>query len=207
MKKIILIASLILLLIATVGCVKEESNEINNNQDSNNGGKVENVELVEEIEDEEIENKTITVKREDLGEVKTIRKMEAENISAENKSIKLTITDYKLSTLKPSDEYINYFKDFDVSNLEEIAILDINFKLKNLSSDVLELDLLHGNLTTNNGEEVPVVLDFFGGKDEDKFKFSGKEVKEGSISAILNSNPQEIKDFKFVYNDLEFNFE
>jgi len=189
-----------------VGCGKEGLNDNDNNQDSNKLGKIEEVEVVE-VPD--MKNKTIKVKREELGEFTSIRKMESENVSAENELIKITITDYKLEELKPNDEYKDYFKDFGIVNLDEISILDINFKFENLSNDILELDSLQGRLTTNTGEEVSVLLDFFEEKDKNNFKFFEKEVKKGSVSTVLNSNAKEIESFKLIYDDyiiLESNF-
>ncbi|MEY8416929.1 hypothetical protein [Tissierella praeacuta] len=206
MKKRILLICLTLLLIVVVGCGKEGLNDNDNNQDSNKLGKIEEVEVVE-VPD--MKNKTIKVKREELGEFTSIRKMESENVSAENELIKITITDYKLEELKPNDEYKDYFKDFGIVNLDEISILDINFKFENLSNDILELDSLQGRLTTNTGEEVSVLLDFFEEKDKNKFKFFEKEVKKGSVSTVLNSNAKEIESFKLIYDDyiiLESNF-
>lgn len=209
MKKRILLICLTLLLIVVVGCGKEGLNDNDNNQDSNKLGKIEEVEVVEVVEVPDMKNKTIKVKREELGEFTSIRKMESENVSAENELIKITITDYKLEELKPNDEYKDYFKDFGIVNLDEISILDINFKFENLSNDILELDSLQGRLTTNTGEEVSVLLDFFEEKDKNKFKFFEKEVKKGSVSTVLNSNAKEIESFKLIYDDyiiLESNF-
>lgn len=178
MKKRILLISLTLLLILIVGCVKEV-----------------------EVVDIDMKNKITTVKREDLGEYTPIRKMESENISAENELIKITITDYILYKLKPNDEYKDFYKNIGIVNLDEVPILDIIFKFENLSNEMLELDSLQGRLTTNTGEEQSVILDLFEESDRNKFEFSGREVKKGSTSAVLRSNTEDIESFKLIYDD------
>lgn len=184
MKKRMLIVFFALLLIMAVGCGNEDPKDINNNQNTDN---------TEEIEEVETYKITRSVKREDLGEFTSIKKVENKNFSDENEQIKITITDYSLYQLKPKEEYEDIFSD-------RIAVLDIYFDFKNLSSEMLELEILEGVLTTNTGEKTYVFLSFEV-NGENGFKLFGNEVKKGSTSAILNSKAEDIESFKFTYDE------
>lgn len=201
MKKRILLISITLLLILTIGCGSEKANNV---------GNTEEIEEVEVVEESDVENRSYSVKREDLGEFTTIKKVENKNISAENKDIKLSITDYSLNQLKPKEEYKNLYKELGVENPEEVSILDIKFDFENLSNEILEVQSLGAVLTTNKGEEVNLILEFFESNSENGFKFSEKEVKKGSTSAILNSKAEDIESFKISYSEsivLELSFQ
>lgn len=198
MRKRTLLISFALLSILMVGCGKEEVKDIDNNQEA--------IEEVESIDVPYDELRAESIKIEELGEFTSIREIEDVDVSVENESIKMTVTDYKLSTLKPKDEYREFFMELESEDLDEIAILNIMLEIENLSEDSLEIDYAGGILFTNTGEEVPVILEFFDEKHEDIFKISGKEVKKGSTSAILSSSAKDIKSFKLVYDDLEFDF-
>lgn len=198
MKKRMLIVFFALLLIMAVGCGNEDPKDTNNNQNTDN------TEEIEEVEEYIISSETNSIKREDLGEFTVIKKVENKNVSDENEQIKITITDYSLNQLKPKEEYQDIFSD-------RISVLDIYFDFENLSSEMLELEILdlEGILTTNTEETINVFL-FFEVNDENGFKLSGNEVKKGSTSAILNSKAEDIESFKFTYDEsivLELDFQ
>lgn len=206
MRKRILLISFALLSILMVGCVKEEVKDVDNNQKTIEEIEIDKVEDVEGVEVPYDELRAESIKREELGEYTSVREMEVVNASVENESIKITITDYKLSTLKPKDEYREFFMELESEGLDEIAILDIILVIENLSNDILEINYPKGMLFTNTGEEIPVILDLSDEKHEDVFKFSGKEVKKGSTSVILSSAAEDIESFKLIYDDLELDF-
>jgi hypothetical protein len=154
--------------------------------------------------------KTTSIKRENLGDFTTTRKMESENLSDENKLFKITVKDYKLGELKFNDEYKDMSENFGIINPDEVSFLDIIFEIENVSNDDLELDPIQGKLITNTGEEVPFFLEFYKEKNQANLVFSEKEIKEGSLSTLLNSNPEDIENIKLVFDDsitLEFDFE
>ena len=201
MKKRILILSFVLLLILTAGCVKDNPDEAEN---------IEGQGEIVELEDDDTKGKTTSIKREDLGEFITTRKMESENLSDENKLFKITVTDYKLGELKFNDEYKDMSENFGIINPDEVSFLDIIFEIENISNDDLELDPIQGKLITNTGEETPFFLEFYEEKNQSNLVFSEKEIKEGSLSTLLNSNPEDIKNIELVFDDsitLEFDFE
>lgn len=206
MRKRILLISFALLSILMVGCVKEEVKDVDNNQKTIEEIEIDKVEDVEGVEVPYDELRAESIKREELGEYTSVREMEVVNACVENESIKITVTDYKLSTLKPKDEYREFFMELESEGLDEIAILDIILVIENLSNDILEISYPKGMLFTNTGEEIPVLLDFSDGKREDVFKFSGKELKKGSTSVILSSAAEDIESFKLIYDDLELDF-
>ena len=201
MKKRILILSFALLLILTSGCVTDNPNEV---------GKIEDKGEIVELEDDDRVGKTTSIKRENLGDFTTTRKMESENLSDENKLFKITVKDYKLGELKFNDEYKDMSENFGIINPDEVSFLDIIFEIENVSNDDLELDPIQGKLITNTGEEVPFFLEFYKEKNQANLVFSEKEIKEGSLSTLLNSNPEDIENIKLVFDDsitLEFDFE
>lgn len=201
MKKRILILSFALLLILTAGCVKDNPNEV---------GKIEDQGEIVELEDDDRVGKTTSIKRENLGDFINTRKMESENLSDENKLFKITVTDYKLGELKFNDEYKDISENFGIINPDEVSFLDISFEIENITNDDLELDPIQGKLITNTGEEVPFFLEFYEEKNQANLVFSEKEIKEGSLSTLLNSNPEDIENIKLVFDDsitLEFDFE
>lgn len=207
MRKRTLLISFALLSILIAGCVKEEVKDIDNNQEAIEEIEMDEVEEVEGIEVPYDELRAESIKREELGEYTFVREMEVINASVENESIKITVTDYKLSTLKPKDEYREFFMELESEDLDEIAILDIILVIENLSNDILEINCPEGIIFTNTGEEIPVILDFSDEKREEVFKLSGKQLKKGSTSVILSSVAEDIESFKLIYDDLELDFE
>lgn len=202
-KKNILLILLTLLLIIMLGCGNEGLND-SDNQEFNEVEKIDEIEAVEVVEVPDTEFKVNSIKIEELGEFTPIRKMRSKNITDENAVFRIKITDYTLSEIKLNDEYKTFFEEQD-----EITILNIIFDFENLSNDILELDLLQGSLRTNTGEEIPVILEFFEESNQNKLKFYGNEVKKGTVSAILDSNPKEIDSCEFIYDDsiiLEIDF-
>ncbi len=206
MKKRTLLISFALLFILIVGCRKEEIRDTNNKQEAIEEIQIDEVEEAEGIDVPYDEIRAESIKIEELGEYTSVREVEVTDVFAENESIKMTVTYYKLSTLKPKDEYREFFMELKSGDPDEIAILNISLTVENLSDDNLEEDYLGGRLFVNTGEEIPVLLEFFDDKHENAFKFSGKEVKKGSSSAILSSNAEKIESFKFIYDDLELDF-
>lgn len=200
MKKRMLLL-LTLLLVLTVGCVKDVPNEV---------GTIEDQGEIVELEDDDRKGKTTSIKREDLGDFITTKKMESENLSDENKLFKITLIDYRLGELKLNNEYKDMSENFGIINSDEFSFLDVIFEIENISNDDLELGSIKGKLITNTGEEIPFFLEFYEEKNQTNLVFSEKEVKEGSLSTFLNSNPKDIENVKFVFDDsitLEFDFE
>lgn len=206
MKKRILLISFAFLSILMVGCGKEEIKYANDKQEAVEETEIDEVEEVEVVEVPNEEYRAKSIKIEELGDYTLVREVEVKDIFAKNEYVKMTVTDYKLSTLKPKDEYREVFMELETGNQDEIAILDITLTVENLSDNNLEIDYPEGTLFINTEEEVPVILEIFDEKHEDSFKFSGKEVKKGSISTILSSDAEEIESFKLIYDDLELDF-
>ena len=207
MKKRFILILLTLSLIMAVGCANEEPADTN----SQNTDNVEEIEIgdVDDAEVVEIpydEIRAESIKVEELGEYTLVREKEGVDVSAENQSTKVTVTDYNLNTLIPKDEYREFFMELESEDVDEVAILNITLEFENLSNDILEIDNPNGVLYTNTGEEIPVILEFFEDQHEDIFKLSGKEIKKANTSAILSSKAEDIESFKLVYNGLEIDF-
>jgi hypothetical protein len=206
MKRITPFMYFVLATVLLLGCGKEELKSIDNNQETIEETAVGQAEEFEVKEVPHDEFRVESIKREEVGEYTLIREVELENVFAENESLRLEVVKYQLNTLKPKDEYREFFMEMKSGDSEGVTILDVTLEVENLSEDILEPGFLQGVLVINNGEEIPVIFGFEDEGNEGPFEFLGKEVKEGSISAIISSDPEVAESFRLVYGNIELSF-
>ena len=186
MKKILLSLLILTLSISLIGCSKEKTSETNQNIEANKT--TEETKIVDERE--VVEETGPETQKTDIGLMTIYKTNEEVNLEQQSGPFIVKVLKSRISTLEPNED-----SKFMFDNKDKVTIITLYVEVENTSKEINYIYPNQGTIVTNTKEQVDCDLllsEDIGGD------FIGEVIKKGNIFFVLDSDPEEITNAKYI---------